>query len=269
MFPYIHISDKINIPTYGLAFLIGFMLAVFFAVRRAVKEQFNKYDILYASFYALIGIGLGAKLFFFLSRIPNVVSRFDIYKKLWETSPAAALDYVFGGLVFYGGLIGACLGVYIYSRQYKVALWPMVRIYVPFVPFAHAFGRIGCFLAGCCYGVEYHGPLSVQFPLNEFSPHLASVPRFPVQLLEALLNFLCSLVLVLLVRNTKVSARRLFGIYLMYYTVARFILEYLRGDAERGHLGILSTSQVISLFLIPVALFFIIKREKGGCKKLP
>ena len=119
--------------------------------------------------------------------------------------------------------------------------------------------------------MEYHGFLSVQFPYNEDVPELSAVPRLPVQLIEAGLNFICFGVLfyILLKHLKQVDNRksdnwkrgRLLGIYLLYYIVARFILEFFRGDAVRGGIGILSTSQIISILLIPV-MFVLIKKQR-------
>ena len=262
MYPQIRLFGVVTIPTYMLSFIAGLALSVLFAMRLAKKDGKDRYDVLYAAIYMVIGIGIGAKLFFFLSRVPNIIRNFDIYKALWKLNKLEALNYLFGGLVFYGGLIGALLGIIIYCRQYKVELEPLIRIIAPFIPFAHAFGRIGCFLGGCCYGIAYDGPLACHFDYNPLSPHLNEAPRFPVQLLEALLNFICSGVLYILYKKTRLSGRKLVAIYLIYYTIARFFLEYLRGDIERGHVGLLSTSQIISIVLLPVALIMLFIPEK-------
>lgn len=311
MYPYISIYNEIKIPTYGLCFIIGFLLAVIIAVRGAKRrcgsifvggENFNASemasfasDVLHAALYGLIGIGIGAKAFYFFSKVPRILLNFDTYIRLWKLDKLAALDYAFGGLVFYGGLIGAVLGALIYCMQYKVPFWPIARIYTPLIPFVHGFGRIGCFLAGCCYGKEYYGPLCVNYPYNEIAPRLCEVPRFPVQLLEAGMNFFCAIVLFILARRncdneiedcgqstlgaranasyddktndfevkcSQVSAQRLLGFYLLYYSVARFFLEFLRGDLERGQYGFISTSQIISLILLPVGIWLIIKRDE-------
>ncbi|MCQ2519108.1 MAG: prolipoprotein diacylglyceryl transferase [Lachnospiraceae bacterium] len=269
MYPYIPIYKEIKIPCYTLCFFVGFVIAVCMAMKSINKlppkdSQIsfpNKYDVLFAAVYALIGLAAGAKIFFVLSRLPKVIAHPAAYKAMWNLSKAAALNYLFGGLVFYGGLLGAAVGTYIYCRQYKVLLEPIVKVTAPLIPFVHGFGRIGCFLGGCCYGIEYHGIFSVKYPFNEMVPKLNEVPRFPVQLLEAGLNFICTFVLLSL--GKKMDSRRLLGSYLFYYSVTRFLLEYLRGDAERGVYSLFSTSQVISIILFPIAVFLIVGQRFG------
>ncbi len=254
MFPYISITDKINLPLYGPIFIIGFLVAVCIARRLAPDFKISKADITYGSIYGVIGVLIGAKLLFFMTKVPNIVMNFNVYLKLWKISPADAISYAFGGLVFYGGLIGAFIGVYLYCRQYKVSYAGYLDIYAPLIPLVHGFGRIGCFLSGCCYGIEYHGFGCVYFPYNELIPELSQVPRVPVQLIEAGLNFIMFVILLFILRRKKMRPGQLMGIYILYYTVTRYILEMLRGDILRGKIGMFSTSQIISILLIPIGI---------------
>ena len=253
MFPYIE-SGLLKLPTYILMFFIGYAVMFFWARKIAVKYQYPKSDILYVSLYGGIGILIGAKIMYFVSKLPTIIPKFDLYIKLWKTNPIEAYNYSFGGLVFYGGLIGAVVGAYIYCRQYKMPFAPLLDIYAPLIPFVHGMGRIGCFLAGCCYGKEYHGFGSVHFPKNDLVPALDDVPRVPVQLIEATLNFIIAFVLYRIMKRGKMKTGQLMGIYLVYYTVIRFLMEMLRGDAIRGSIGGISTSQIISILLIPIGI---------------
>lgn len=167
------------------------------------------------------------------------------------------MNYLFGGLVFYGGLIGAFLGIFCYCKQYHLSYVSYMDVFAPLIPFVHGIGRIGCFCSGCCYGIEYHGPFAIQFPYNEAVPQLSQVPRFPVQLLEALMNFLLCGILFCLMKKKNLRNGRLMGIYLIYYSIARFLLEMLRGDKIRGSISIFSTSQLISLILLPVGIVLV------------
>lgn len=257
MLPFIELFGKIKIPTYGPAFMIGFGLLIILARKISSKYNVDKQDVTYASIYAAIGILIGSKVFYFLTKLPHIVKNFAAFTELWELSPGEALNYCFGGLVFYGGLIGAVLGGYIYCRQYKINFVPFLDIFAPLIPLAHGFGRIGCFLAGCCYGMEYHGFGSVQFPYNEIVPELSSVPRLPVQLVEAGANFIMFFILYAIQRRKCTKPGQLMGIYLLYYTIMRGLLELVRGDVIRGKIGIFSTSQLISLLLFPIAIILI------------
>lgn len=263
MYPTITLFNYISIPTYGLSFLIGYVLAVIIA-RLLCKEY--KSDILYAAIYMMLGIGAGAKIMFVLSRIPKLVMGWSTFVSAFEKAPFVALSFVFGGLTFYGGLFGAILALWIYCKQYKVNMQIIAHAMTPCIPLAHAFGRIGCFMAGCCYGREYNGPLAVCFPFNENVPELSEVPRFPVQLLEAFLDIVLFVVLLIL-RKKIVNAYRLLGIYLLGYAIIRFADEYLRGDVDRGVYHFFSTSQIISIILLPIAIFVIVRSKNTVIEK--
>lgn len=271
MHPFIHIYADYKIPTYTVIFLLGFFSMVAIAILTAPKKNIDRFDACAAAAYSLIGIGVGAKLFFFLSKLPQMIQHLDELIPAIAKDPKGFFVWSFGGLVFYGGLIGALVGAYRYCWHYKVSFSRMIDHYIPFFPIIHGIGRIGCFMAGCCYGKEYHGPLAVHFPYNEFTPALSEVPRFPVQLLEAGLNFIMGIILLILANKfKKLREGQLVGIYLCYYLVARIFLEMLRGDAVRGNIGGISFSQIISILLIPVAIFFISGRlEKMQGRAFP
>lgn len=242
--------------------LIGIIFAVIFAVG--------------CSIYAAIGILIGSKLLYCLTRLPSLIQKWDAvaagFDKNFMQTLLFLMNYLFGGLVFYGGLIGAFLGIFCYCKQYHLSYVPYMDVFAPLIPFVHGIGRIGCFCSGCCYGIEYHGPFAIQFPYNEAVPQLSQVPRFPVQLLEALMNFLLCGILFCLMKKKNLRNGRLMGIYLIYYSIARFLLEMLRGDKIRGSISVFSTSQLISLILLPVGIVLVrgkwvekhCKEEKSG-----
>ncbi len=270
MLPFIDLGFT-RISLYGPIFLLGFAIAILIIVRVAKRTQVSGSHLFFASIYGMIGLAIGAKLLYFFTRLPAIIEHWGEYIGIFREDKLAALDIAFGGMVFYGGLIGFALGVLRYSIHFHVDLFDLCDMYAPFLPFVHAFGRIGCFLAGCCYGIEYHGPLSVTFPYNEISPELCEVPRFPVQLLEALLNFICFGVLFFImmkavkqpVQERRLKKGQLLGFYLAYYIVARTGLEFLRGDVVRGKIGFISTSQIISVLLIPLAFILIRARNRS------
>jgi phosphatidylglycerol:prolipoprotein diacylglycerol transferase len=109
-------------------------------------------------------------------------------------------------------------------------------------------------MSGCCYGREYNGIFSVQFPYNESIPGLDSVRRIPVQIIEAGLNFIAAIVLLILAYKAVLKQGQLLGIYIVYYTIARFFIEMLRGDEIRGVIYGISTSQIISIILLPIGI---------------
>lgn len=261
MLPYITLFGKVSVPLYGSIFLIGFAIALFVARQMASAFGLEKNDVTYGTLYGMIGLLIGSKLLYMCTKLPGIIDKWNYVMRSMKAAPWDTVMYVsgylMGGFVFYGGLIGAVLGVYRYCRHYRVPFVPFLDIFAPLIPFIHGVGRIGCFCAGCCYGKEYHGFGCVQFPDNEFIPQLSAVPRVPVQLIEAGMNFMVCATLFLIMRKRKVRSGRLMGAYLAYYIVARFFLEMMRGDVIRGSVGLFSTSQIISLLLIPVAVILL------------
>lgn len=257
MFPVISIGS-FELPTYGMLALVGFLLALLVASSLSSLCGMPKQDIVFASLYCVVGIAVGAKLLYFLTVLPNLIKYFEVF----HGNFFAFLLYGFSGFVFYGGLIGGALGVIVYCKQFRLRVSPLMNVVAPAIPLFHAFGRLGCFLAGCCYGVEYHGPLAVQFPHSSEVNHLADVTRFPVQLIESLLNLCLFAVIFLYVKRGKPKTGQALGMYLIAYPVIRFILEFFRGDSIRGLFFGLSTSQWISLMLLPIGLYLFFRKDK-------
>lgn len=259
MYPIIHLGP-IQLPSYGTVIFLGLIVGVIIAMFTAKKYNISKTDIVLSTILASIGMIIGAKLIYILTVIPEVISSFSYVKNhVFET-----LMYMFGGYVFYGGLIGALFGYWFYCKYFQINFSKIVNIISPVIPLVHSFGRIGCFLGGCCYGIEYHGKFAVHFPENDFVTDLNNVPRFPVQLLESGINFILFAVLMFYSRKPRKEGCVL-GIYLICYAVIRFSLEFLRGDVERGIFLGVSTSQWISLMLIPIGIYLILrKKERTG-----
>lgn len=171
-----------------------------------------------------------------------------------------------GGFVFYGGLIGAVIAVYIYSRQFKVAFKELLLTMIPVIPLIHTFGRIGCLGAGCCYGMEYHGFGNIVFHNSMFAPN--GVELFPMQIVESICNLI--IFAIILITYTKhVGTYKTVGLYLILYSVTRFVLEFFRGYLIRGHLFSISTSQWISiiLFVIAIAIFVLEWKKKKNVEQ--
>ena len=132
---------------------------------------------------------------------------------------------------------------------------------VPSIALAQGFGRIGCLLAGCCYGRETSSPFSIIFSRSQFAPN--GIPLLPTQIVSSVFDFANFFVLLLLARKNP-PAGRISAFYLIFYSLGRFVIEFYRGDLIRGSVGSLSTSQFISLF---VALAGFILLWKSGKKK--
>ena len=130
---------------------------------------------------------------------------------------------------------------------------------LPSVALAQGFGRIGCFLAGCCYGKETESVFSVIFQNSEYAPN--HVALIPMQLYSGGLDFLHFLLLLLIARNKKEDGQ-VTACYLIFYSIGRFVIEFFRGDIIRGSVGILSTSQFISIFTGIAGIVLLIRIRK-------
>ncbi|MBE6695532.1 MAG: prolipoprotein diacylglyceryl transferase [Ruminococcaceae bacterium] len=238
----------IELTLYGLFFYSGIISSVIIGSLLAKNKGIPLFDIFASCAYTMIGAIIGSKLLFILVSLKQII-----------TFKIPFINLIKGGFVFYGGLLGGILGLYIYLKQYKLSKSDFFDIYAVALPFGHAFGRIGCFFAGCCYGVEYNGPFSVTYT-ESYGMTPVGVPLLPIQILEAFcLVWIFALLLIIYLTCNKKGVTSV--VYLYLYPAVRFILEFLRGDKERGILRFLSFSQIISLFLIISLTIFLIKKS--------
>lgn len=242
MLPVITILGR-QYPTYAILGLIGLFLATFVASRRAKRYGFSIHDAVFMAAFAGIGLVLGGMLLFALTQVSN----------MWRDRAFLFVDFFgflsrhLGGMVFYGGLFGALLGLLYYARFMKMPLNRVMAMAVPVFPLAHSIMRLGCFAAGCCHGIPYPPPLGIAFSNAIGAPN--NIPLLPVQLYEAFFN----LILFLGLWHYTKKERNWVNILIVYgisYAFARFWLEFLRGDLGRGFVFLLSTSQFISLLVL-------------------
>lgn len=251
MLPQISIWGR-SIPLYGLMLTLGLLFACLLAVVRLKKAGLPWENFVVIAACGL-GVGLaGAKAAYALT----AYSLPEIAKLLLKGEFAL----LFGGAVFYGGLIGGGLGAMLGCYIAKTSFWRYEMAIIPALPLAHAFGRIGCFCAGCCYGIPVARPFGFAFA-DPIGSAPTGVPLLPIQLIEAGTN----LVLVaLLLRFYRKKRRPGDGVlvYLTFYAIIRFILEYFRGDEIRGRFYWFSTSQWISLLILAGVLVSLLFRKK-------
>lgn len=242
MWPYLQLGI-VSIPMYSLCIFLGLGFGILLAVRRCRVYQISKEDVFYCILYGCIGLLIGGKLLYLLTILPQLV---QLPKEFFQDF-ANIEPLLLGGFVFYGGLFGAIGGVLIYCKQYHLTVIPMLEVICLVVPLIHAFGRLGCFFAGCCYGMPAPEPWGVIFHHSEIAPN--DIPLLPVQLLEAAGNLLIFLGLWFGFRKKKTDGQIL-GLYCVCYGVLRFGMEFLRADSYRGILGIFSLSQWLSLAMV-------------------
>jgi phosphatidylglycerol:prolipoprotein diacylglycerol transferase len=237
-----------TIALYGLMILIGVIIGTIVAFSLARRMSIKNEDVIFAIIYGIIGFIVGGKLLYLIIELPLILQNIDRIIHDYQL----LISLLSGGFVFYGGFIAGFLLMLFYCRRYQVPTSGMIATIIPIVPLVHAFGRIGCFFAGCCYGIPYEGWMHIVFHRSLVAPNEVSL--FPVQLLESAVNFGIFLFLYYSARKAK-SATAILTSYLILYSIMRFFMEYLRGDSARGFLLGLSVSQWISILLLIIAIF--------------
>lgn len=229
----------ITIYGYGLMIGIGIVAAYLMIEYLAKKKQMDPEPVFGLTISCVIGGFAGSKLLYFITRLGDIIA-----------DPSVIKD-VATGWVVYGGIIGGIITAIIFCKIKKLEFLRYFDISLPAVAMAQGFGRIGCFLAGCCYGCETDGWCAITFTGSSFAPN--GVPLVPTQLISSGLDFLLFAVLVFLLFKLKAPGQ-VGGFYLIFYSIGRFVLEFYRGDLIRGSVGTLSTSQFISIFTVMVGV---------------
>ncbi len=237
MHPFIHIGN-LSLPMYGLCTMVGTIFALLAVFRLRKKgSPLSEDNLLDALIWAIVLGFLCSKVLYFIVDPPKMPHS---WREVW--------DLISAGLVFYGGLLGGLLGLVFVSRKTKKHIITYTDLMVPCFCLAHAGGRVGCLMAGCCYGMEYTGPCAVV---------LDGVSRLPTQLMEAVFLVILSVVLIVIFLK-KPRRGTVTGLYMTIYAVWRFIIEFFRAD-ERGSVGPLSTSQFISLFILAFGIYLLVR----------
>lgn len=240
---------SITIHGYGLMIGIGIIAAYCLAEYRANKRSLDADVIISIAICGVVCGILGAKILYYVTIFGEILKE-----------PKRLLD-ISDGFVVYGGIIGGVLGGYVLSRVKHVSFFEYGDLVMPSIALAQGFGRIGCFLAGCCYGMPTHSHFAIVFHDSDFAPN--NIPLVPTQLISSGLDFVHCLFLIYMARKCKKQGQVL-SLYLICYSIGRFILEFFRGDLNRGAVGTLSTSQFISLFIFAFGVGMFAYCQKAG-----
>ena len=227
----------VTIYGYGLMIGIGVMLAMIIGDKRA-KGKGLIGEMVYGLTIAVVILGFAsAKVLFIITK--------------WKDFIKDPMAYVSSeGFVVYGGIIGGIIVAILYCKIKKANGFDYLDLMVPSVAVAQGFGRIGCFLAGCCYGRETTSPLGVVFTHSAFAPN--NVRLIPTQLIMSVGDFVIAAILFWYASKPR-KRFQVTILWVLLYSIGRFCVEFLRAD-ERGSVGVLSTSQFIALFCIPACL---------------
>jgi phosphatidylglycerol:prolipoprotein diacylglycerol transferase len=236
---------------YGVMMALAFLAGI--THWQALGRRTGRRDVAFASdlaFWLMVGGIVGARLVYVLA---NINYFFD--------APMEIIRVDQGGLVYYGGLIGASLAFLVFARRRREAVLDLADFAITALPLGHALGRVGCFLNGCCQGRVVETPCLLA----------ANLQRYPVQLYEAVFNLVVYVVLsVVYLRYHRQRHGLVLAVYLLMYPTGRFLLEFLRGD-ERLRYGWFSVAQYLSLALVAVGagLWMVVQRQHENAHRTP
>ena len=251
MYPIALQLGSFAIRWYGVMAAAGFLLGSMVLFRNKKAAGLDDDKCSNVLLIAMIAGIVGARIFY-------VVQFFPHYRNnLWNI---IRIDQ--GGLVFYGGFILAIISIGIYCKISKIDFIRLLDFFTPAITIAHACGRIGCFLNGCCFGRPATGFLTVTYPAgSEPNMRYPGCSLTPIQLIEASENIIAFFIFYQLARKTKRGVAM--SAYFISYGVLRFVNEYWRGDNPKIF-GLFTPAQLIGIILIPsglLLLFYFLKHE--------
>jgi phosphatidylglycerol:prolipoprotein diacylglycerol transferase len=263
------LTGPISLPlhTYGLLIASAFVVGIWLAQREGVRQGQDPERIADVSFWILVAALVGSRVFFI------AVNWNDYFgDNAWTTTAFGRIPRLLalweGGLVFYGGFIGAALTAWWYLRRHGMAFLPFADTLIPSVAFGHFLGRLGCFAAGCCWGRTCDPLLAfgARFPQESLAfqsfaarpdgaryldpDHLHTLALHPTQLYESFGELALFALLVLWVRPRKAFHGQALATWLICYAVLRTVVESFRGDVERGVYAGLGVGQWVSIGIL-------------------
>ncbi len=263
MMPDLGSIGPLTVHWYGVMMALGFLAGLlnWVILGRPIGRDYKFCSDLL--FWIMVAGILGARVAYVLSDLSYFL-----------TNPWHIVRVDEGGLIYFGGFLGAWLALYCFARRRKMPFFDLADLVVTSLPLAHAFGRVGCFMNGCCHGVTTEGALGVVYPLHSVvgrgqlmsgllsTEAVRCLPVHPVQLYESAFN-LCLFGLLLLVWHRRRRQGMVGVVYLLVYPVGRFTLEFLRGDYRIRWAG-LSVAQWVSigLFAAGWGLWWLLRRAR-------
>ena len=255
MFPRLLEIGPLTVYSYGVLLAAAYLLALFYAVRRATAMGLDGDRVLDLGIYIIISALVGAKLLL-------LIVDFDYFR----AQPAELWTLARSGGVFYGGLVVAFLVALWYVRRHHLPVWPIADAIAPGIALGHVVGRFGCLLAGCCYGKPTSLPWGITFSDTFAASNVGTplhVALHPTQLYDGGAELLILLFLLFTEKWWRKRSGFTFWVYILLYAVSRYVVEVFRGDPRGMTLGF-STSQFISLILIPLAFVMLFVRWRWG-----
>jgi phosphatidylglycerol---prolipoprotein diacylglyceryl transferase len=266
---------SLTIHWYGIMIAVAFLVGLWTASLRAPRENIPGERIADIVLWLMVGAILGARVVYVTTYWKDEFAG----QPWWEIFMIQN-----GGLVYYGGLIGAVVAAFIYIRLKKLPLWKTADVLAPSIALGNFFGRIGCFLNGCCFGRPTHVPWAVQFPIHSYAwstqlqqgligSSASTLPVHPTELYDSLDNLLLYFLLAWLFRRKKFDGQ-IFSTYLIGYAVTRTIMECFRGDYPADHIHhllnfSLTPGMLVSIptFIVGLALGLILSQRRQALAK--
>lgn len=254
MLPVLFKIGPLTLHTYGLLAAVGLFTGVYLSAKRAAKEGYSGDLVMDLGFYVVVAAVVGARLLYVIVEYRMFANDPIRIFKMWE-----------GGLVFFGGVLAAIPVAAWFVKKHKLPFWALADIFAPYLALAHAIGRLGCLAAGCCYGKPTTSALGITFT-DPASIAPTGVPLLPTQIFDSVNEFVIFLILVA-VRERKRFHGQLMLMWLMLYSVGRFIVESFRGD-PRGWIieDVLSTSQGVGILVFVAATILFVKMWRKAAK---
>lgn len=252
MHPILVQIGSLPIHTYGFLIAIGFIVATQVMQYNARRSGLDADKIQDLIFFGLVIGFIGARSVFVLTRFSYFMENpIDIFK-VWE-----------GGLVFYGGPLFGIPFIMWFAKKHKFPIWKTLDCLTPGLVIAHAFGRLGCLAAGCCYGKPTGSNYGIVLNSELVDPALRGIHLHPTQIYESVSLLILFVGLMVLFKRKRFTGQVTL-VYLMTYPIIRSIIEIYRGDTIRGFIidDVLSTSQFISVLVFIGALVLLIRRLK-------
>jgi phosphatidylglycerol:prolipoprotein diacylglycerol transferase len=250
MFPKLLELGPVTLYSYGVLLAAAYLLGLQLALTRARAAGLDPAKVMDLGIWVIVSALVGAKALLILIDLPSFLA-----------DPSQIFSLVRSAGVFYGGLILAVAVGFWFMWKHGLPLWRTADLFAPGIALGHVIGRMGCFFAGCCYGRPTDLPWAVTFtsPLAaEIVGTPLHVPLHPTQLYESFAELAILLGLLAFEKRGRAFPGRTFWAYMLVYGITRFVIEGFRGDPRGVVFGLWSTSQFISLLLVPLSVAMLV-----------
>jgi phosphatidylglycerol:prolipoprotein diacylglycerol transferase len=250
MHPILFDLGGFTIYAYGVLLAAAYLLGLQFALMRARARGLDGQRVMDLGIWIIISALVGAKLLLFI-----------VDFRRYTSHPRDLMELLRSGGVFYGGLIAAVVVALLYLRRHRLPLWTTTDVFAPGIALGHVIGRLGCLMAGCCFGRPASVPWAITFRDPAAMANVGTplgVPLHPTQLYEAGAEALILACLLAFERRGRPFPGRTFWSYMLLYGVSRFVIEFYRGDSRGMVFDVLSTSQFVSVILVPLAIVMLV-----------